>query len=615
MGSEPLLALRSTVRTMEVEEGAFISDGRSEILFSRPGLFPVILKLCASLNGELTLGAITEGVPARVRPLLDELIGALDARGMLQRLAAPAVNFRDLMADPHRGVLLFLRDREPHFASEFEGWRNLSLAIVGAGHTLKAAARNFARLGIERICLHIVSGREVSEAEVTQGVNDHYETMGRGELKVVDREGFAAAISPDGLLVYASDNLRADMDFPPPSHVSGARLALASGVMDGVGLVVPLRHESDVLALRSRLRGANARPHSITSRALIGSVTALQALSLTAISSRRSGDGPALPLLKIDAGGHVTQHQLCDLSNQSPEAIARLAISAKESRGGADARGAEGGEIFDTLFDPVIGPFEWIPVDPDDELPLAHQAIDLRVPREDRVLPERVTGWGRELKDARGDALARAAARYAEQVESGRSGADPRPITAATDYADWKQKACAYAFTASLPFQAGLQVRAVDPQRAVDLEIPWYLRLINIYGQCDASAWIGQSSQCPGVLAYAQAGSLEASGAGLTHEEALHAALGDLCNGVVAGARLPDTPATCALDLARQFPLLASPTVLQLSELPPVLTVDAAEVGTDELFTGDPVLALAGLWVGRVSLDAAVGARSLGYAR
>lgn len=615
MVTEDYLALKSSVHVMDLGDGAFIGDGRAEILFPGAGLFPVVARLCSALNGERALGTIVDSTPARVRPLLDELVRALERHNMLQRLAPPAMSFADLMAAPYRDVLLFLRDREPHFAAAFDRWRRTPLALAGTGYTLKAAARSLACLGIERICMHIVSAHDVSEKEITLGIADHFESVGRGELRVVDRKGFEATLAEGDLLVHASDHLRLDADILTPARLSAAGLALAAGVVDGFGLVVPLRDYSDIAAIRGRVRRARSEPHSIASRSLIGGVAALRALSLSAISSRRIGDGPTLPLLKVDPGGNVTEHSLCSIADEATAAISAFAGAAVARRAALAERAPEADDPFDPLFDPVVGPFAWVASDPEDQIPLSHRSIDLSMPGRDGPVAARVTGWGREPKDARADALRRAAVRYAETVERRATLDGTGPIAASPDYAMWRQQALAYAFIASPQFRAGLRAWAIDPESAADLEVPWYARMARIYGRAEIQVWTGQSSECPGVLAYARSGPRETWSAALTHEEALHLALGDLCSNIVRDTPLLDMSATGSLDLGRRLSALSSRGLASLEDIPPAPTVDPTRAGIDRLFAGDAILALAGLWVGRVSLDEAATVDLSGHLR
>ncbi|CAN5365451.1 hypothetical protein BH10PSE14_BH10PSE14_04000 [soil metagenome] len=603
MVTEEYPTLKSNVHVMDLGDGAFIGDGRAEILFPGAGLFPVIAKLCSALNGERSLDAIVGTTPARVRPLLDELIGALQRHDMLQRLAPPVVGMADLMASPYRDVLLFLRDREPHFAAAFDRWRRTPLALSGTGYTLKAAARGLACMGIERISLHVVSACEVTENEITLGITDHFESVGRGELQVVDRKGLGTACAEGGLLVHASDHLRLDADFPTPAELSAAGLVLAAGVIDGMGLVVPLRDNADIAAFRGRVRRAQSEPHSMASRSLIGGVAALRALTLSAISSRRIAAGPTLPLLKIGPGGHVTEHDLCSMASQPSATISAFAGRAVARRAALAERAPEADDPFDPLFDPVVGPFAWVTSDPEDQIPLAYRSIDLNIPGRDGPEAARVTGWGRGPTEARADALRRAAVLYAETVERRTALDGHRAIAASPDYAMWRREAFALAAVAAPPFQAGLRAWAIDPESAVDLEVSWYARMARFYGKTEVRAWIGQSSESPGVLAYARAGARETWGAALTYDEALHAALGDLCSSVVRDTPPLGISATSGLDPARRLPALSSQSMVPLADLPPALTVDPTQTGFDRLFSGDVTLALAGLWVGSVSLD------------
>lgn len=595
------LALKSSVHVMNLGDSTFIGDGRAEIVLPGAALFPVIDKLCAALNGARSREAIAEGLPTQVRPLFDNLVGALDRHGMLQRLAPSAVDPAYPAGHPYRDVLLFLRDREFDFAAQFERWRQTRLALVGSGYVLKAAARAFACLGIERICLHVEAG-DVTPDEVVSGVADHFESVGRGEIEVVDRARFEREVRGSDMLIHAGDRLRPERGLAGTGDVAAVRLALIAGVVDGVGLVVPLRGDADIDALRSRLRGRRAPPPSIASSALIGSVAAFRALSLSSVSARRLGDGPALPLLKVGSGGHVTEHLLCRTSACSPATISALAETAVARRAALAERIPEAEDRFEPLFDSVVGPFSWVAPGTQDQIPLAHESIELTVPDGAADVVERVTGRGRDRKDARADALRRAAVRYAEIVEDRQPGDVRAPIVAAADYAVWRQNALAYALVASPGFERGLQAWAVDPESAADLEVPWYARMAATYGRTPVKTWIGQSTACPGVLAYAQAGAAETWGAAATHQEALSNALGDLCSEVVRGEPWA-SPSATLLELARQLSERAAGDPMALSELPPVPALESTGGGSDELFAGDAILALAGLWAGRVSLE------------
>lgn len=603
MVTEEYPVLKSSVFVMDLGDGAFIGDGRAEILFPGAGMFPVIAKLCSALNGERTLDAIVGTTPARVRPLLEQLVGTLQHHDMLQRLAKPVADLADLFASPYRDVLLFLRDREPHFAEAFNRWQHTPLALSGTGYTLKAAARGLACLGVERIYLHVASACDVSENEIALGIADHFESVGRGELQIVDRKGLGAAFAEGAISVHVSDHLRLDSDFPTPGEVRSARLALAAGVMDGVGLVVPLRDNADIAAFRARIRPTRSEPHSMAARSLVGGVAALRALTLSAISSRRIEDSPTLPLLKIDPGGHVTEHSLCSIASQPSSTISAFAGSAVARHAALVGRASEVDDLFDPLFDPVVGPFAWVAPAPEDQIPLAYRSIDLRIPGRDGPGTARVTGWGRAPKEARINALQRAAVLYAETLER-RTAADGRwAIAASADYAMWRREALALALIAAPPFQAGLRGWAIDPESSADLEISWYARMARIYGKTEVRVWIGRSLDSPGAIAYAQAGTREAWAAALTHDEALHAALGELCSSIVRDEPPVDGSATSGLDLPRRLPSLSSQRMVPLADLPPTLTLDPTQIGFDRLFSDDIILALAGLWVGRVALD------------
>ena len=435
-GAEPIIRLKNYVFFKETDAGVWFDAGSRSFLLKGEKIYPVIERLLTSIDsGSASRSALINSVPDRLRPLVEQLVGALDAHGMLIETTSaegvptpghtPAAEWRKFLQDQLDGP-------GAHVAEAALG--SASVLVTGHGFALKAAARTIAHAGCRAITLIVdretasVSGDEIvrSLEPGSIAVSVHHRPPREEDVRSAD------------LIVVAAD---ADGD-----DVSGltatrwarqhGKICIATCVRHGRGWVGPpavsdhagLEDLVDWLRLSPPLE-ADASPASLS---ITGGLAAHIALCQFAGLDERARRGRSVmvsPWLDVETRP-VTP---------SPRLHRDQPVQAGDTHGLAGLPDGRTLSPFETArsalapwFDGLIGAFNIDAVKDIPQIPLYHDALAVRRPDLSGD-PLTVIAWGFNAEEAGLRLLRSAIQTFA--------GVGDRPYAAEFEETAWRRAA------------------------------------------------------------------------------------------------------------------------------------------------------------------------------
>ena len=464
--------LKSYVFFGRVDDGTWFEAGAKSFVLKNPRFYPVAEKFVALLDAGHAVDVILARAPDAVRPLFATLLTSLLANDMLQPLDAGHAWPRPHAPRVADELLTMLEDRLGGAAltAAVTAWAGARLALIGGGHSFKAAAGALAAAGCREITLVIDDGAGLASDEIV----DHVAAQADG------RTALRLAVAPPpladrDLVLHVSDIGDASFARTLALTLAPGASGVVAGVFGGHAVVAPAtrgRPEVGDLLHWLPAADADAASHSPTSLAILGCVAAQAGLDafFGFDAERRAGrvtvvapdlavaDHPIVPAptgaVPITPIVYAPRHQMPDERALETFEIVKLAL--------------------DPWFDPLFGPFR---VDDDAairQMPLLQYPIHVRRPG-DAAGDAIVIGWGLDLGEAGLRAVDAAVAALAAPLVP-----DGAQFALGLDADQWQRRAGTAAVVASAAFTAG-QRAAWLPLDAFDGPVRVLRRLLRYH--------------------------------------------------------------------------------------------------------------------------------------
>jgi hypothetical protein len=560
--TEMLPVLKGHVFFAEVEAGIYFNGGSERtFVLQGKGLYPLVSKLIAAMNGKVGAGQLAASLPPHIQPLLWKLLGELSSRNLLIDARGADALLPQSYRDAFGETIGYFRDNVPDFAPAFLRWRETPVLAAGSGHVLKSLVRALARLGIRNLWVlddgSAPAGPDL--AEIQAALAEHGELDVEFRFTMLDGADDLGLCPPNARIVYGSDVV----DASGTESIIRRLLAkehcrfIAGGVLDGEGFVGPESFEgmSSLLDLADRMRPRAAHlPHSLMSRSVIGNLLALETMR-SEIGLPRGGKkgarallrnwalhispGPEImlrPVFPVPSGevGHAEPETL-NIPSELPSDREPTEFELLSSRLAA-------------LFDTHTGLFSSEPGRDVCQLPLAHEAIEIIWPRSFDREPQTVTAWGLNAGDAAKRATLEAISLYAAGVEDSLHLSRPGMLITAGDEGEWRALALVGAVTGeaglaaeilvyplsadSIRLRAGKAANDAEGVRKLSevRDAKTLLRLVQLYDPVPPEMLLGRFGASGPFLCAAKAGGLSAGGRGSSAGTAIIECLGSLCS-------------------------------------------------------------------------------------
>jgi hypothetical protein len=446
--------LKSYVYFGETEDGVWFEAGDKSFLLKDRKLYPLVERFVSMIDSGIPVAHIIQKAPAPLQAFFPKLLDSLLAHGMVLPVDDDYPYAQPLTE--HTGeeeLYKVLEDRLQGAAlsQALARWQGASVALVGNGYTLKAAACALAASACKSLLVQWEDNPAllVDAAEVEQAIKD----FAHPRCAVEFRTGAIApgALEQADLLLYVSDDGEASSADAidailrrsgRPGAIGtcfGGRACVLPPVEDGrVGL-------AELLHWLPKADPSDAS-HSPTSLSITGCVAAQAALyqffgfdqdKRRGMVSVVTPDLEVLPHSLVPTGGtsaqlksfaHPPQYEMPEARALETFEMLKLALAP----------------WFDTLLGAfAVGSDEGI-----QQMPLLQYPVEVRRPgnREGDGL---VVGWGLDLGQAGIRALCEAVSMLGEPlVPSG------TVVTARADADGWRKQAVAEALAASPAFAA-----------------------------------------------------------------------------------------------------------------------------------------------------------------
>ena len=508
VASPALVRLKAHVFFKPVEGGVHLDAGAQAFVLNGAGLYPLVERVVARMDAGTTLEALRRDVPERLRPVVRQLLEALDAHGMLLEESAEVGALLAEDGPPaRREFVRYLQDRADAatWPARYTAWRTSRVVLAGEGFALEAAANALADAGAGVLRVRCASARVTADdLRERLAAAPHGPRLELREIASLDDLDLDDAFGDDAvaLALFASDaadSTQAAAAFARHAQARGVP-AVVAGLFNGHAFAVPAASADAATraALPELLQWAPSTrtlAQSPASFAVLGAAAAQDALDdhfgialperarlarsvspwlelrqhpLVGAGLAPRGDGLA-PLAPLPAGAHALRLEMPEGRDLLPFERAKLALAP----------------WFDALTGPLvaIGGGEARPdAQVDDigalaQLPLYHDAIAVRAPAAFAAPARRVVGWGLDAQQAGLRALALALAALADAT---READTSSPYAAAFDEARWQALARAHAVAAAPDFAARCHAAWLDAG-AVDDETIHLLRQIRAH--------------------------------------------------------------------------------------------------------------------------------------
>jgi hypothetical protein len=634
-----LPVLKGHVFFAEVEAGVYFNGGSERtFVLQGKGLYPLISKLVAAMNGKVSARQLAGSLPPHIQPLLWKLLGELSSRNLLIDAQGADDLLPQWLGDIFGETISYFRDNVPGYAPAFLRWRETPILAAGSGYVLKSMIRSLVRLGIRNLWVLDDGSAPAGPglAEILAALAEHEEVDPEFRFTTLGGVGDLGQSPPNARIVYGSDLV----DAAGPKSIIPLLLAkegcrfIAGGVLDGEGFVGPESFDgmSSLLDLADRMRPrSGSLPHSLMSRSVIGNLLALETMR-SEIGLPRGGKKGARALLRnwalhISPGPEIMLRPVFpvptgEIGHAEPET---LTIPSELPSDREPTEFELLSSRLAALFDTHTGLFSSEPGRDVCQLPLAHEAIEIIWPRSFGREPETVTAWGLNAGDAAKRATLEAISLYAVGVEDNLQLSRPGILITAGDEDEWR----ALALVGAVAGEAGLageilvyplsadSIRLRAGKAANDAEglrklsevrdAKTLLRLVQLYDPDPPEMLLGRFGGSGPFLCAAKAGGLAAAGGGASAGAAIIECLGSLCSRLQLSApgESEEFPAWTRRPLGNDdFSWDDSEGSGDSAALQTWIEQRGYKV-RERPFRADAVLAAYGLGIGSISLEAA----------
>ena len=603
-----LPTLKGHVFFLEGAAGVYFNGGSERsFMFGGKGLYPLVSRLIAAMDGRHSVAMIACALPPQLQPLFRTLLNELDQRSLLIDNRAAVADLPQAWHDLFPDTIAYFRDNVPDFAAAFSHWRRCSVTAVGSGYVMKALIRSLARSGVGSLTVMFEADEKPGREELLAAPNEHRERDPDFNMTVIDNIDAIDSRSDATRIVYAGDVLT-------PSDSGSALAALLSrdppgllvgGVIEGVGIV-------------------GAPPHSLTSRSVIGNLLALETMRLENKIARSGAHNHRSALrnwaLSVSPGPEIL---LCPVfAVASPDRQATSGTVFASAVNVPTDREATALEQLDAklvaLFDPRTGLFSREVGGDIIQIPLALERIEVFWPRSYRRASHTVLGWGLNSSDAGMRAVLAAVACYASGVEAHVGVASAGVMTAAASENAWRERALLAAVAADTALFADILVErissdrvstmlsenpATDPGTAALLRDARTLYRLAQVAERSVEITMGRLGTVGSFLCAARAEDHSVVGHGMSAVDAFMAALGALAGIRQIGDAVAEAP--CSLDW---IDAASSTTTIDLFKTTDITVVEAwlndrGYAVSERRFDADPIFETHGLSVGSIKLE------------
>ncbi|MDT8999853.1 hypothetical protein RQP53_11290 [Paucibacter sp. APW11] len=599
------LRLKNHVFFRPTPKGVLFDAGKQSFVLQGKGVYSFVERVIALMDAGHSLEQIERNLPVKLFALYQQLMQALLSHGMLIDDSADAL-LLEAAGEPDalREFIKYLQDKLPPslYRPALQRWRESSVLLVGDGYALKAAAKALANSGVGQLQVMVseekgrVSAAEIRASLAASGV--------RGQRHSV-RHGLPAAadLQAQALLLLASDADDGEAQALYCDALAGTAgtPCLIGARLAGQAFVLPLAEpgQPGLQDLLQWLPPNAAEAHSPASLALMGSVAAQHALRYV---FNIELDGLRRQAHRINPYLELSQHPILaapllqrrePLARDAQHFISQLQAPADRPLSRYEALRVD----LAPWFDAVTGVLRAPSGRPVGQLPLYHDAIELRFPRLAQRPSELLLGWGLNAEQAGMRALAGALTR---QAQIGQSASVAARTCCAFDEQDWQRQALALALVQSADFVEQRHCAWLDCASSGDGTLQLLQRLLKFLRPEPARFLLHWHPGAAACLAECFLGDeLIASAVACTPLLAMQEAMGRACSDAQLKEWAPPRPAANALP----------PAMPAQWQTPPARLDARIDGGPAASFTLRSDLALpAGVFCGHATLD--IGSRA-----
>ena len=474
------LSLKTYIYYNLSEDGVFFQGREGSFILKGASLYPLISRFVGLMDAGHTCQAILDQLPDKLQPVFEQFLSQLEQNDMLvdKQLFADIKEEYSGYANIDQ-LLDYLQDRLGDFRARFEQWRDTNLYVVGEGYALKAAIDALAGSGLRRltVLLHDHSTQTPSEPEYRAILDQAAARLPGFEYELsVSGEPAAGRLQQADYVLFAYHQLSGE-----PIDADIAAPFLVTGVLDGAGLISPLARSgaSDYFDIRERLRSApdDAEVFSPVAMSMLGS---LAAFHLLRFYFDIDTDLLRNYVTRVSPHLDVSRHPL--LPRQLFAGDGRLGTARFEQ----ELEVPQDRELDDyeqllielaPLFDKTFGPFDRERTKTLRQVPLFHDALDVRFAHSSGRAPETIVAWGFDVADAGSRVLKQGLSRLATADNPELD----RCVVTEFDREQWLARATAVALAASTGFGANSDSALVSATDIDDRDIQMLYRILQLY--------------------------------------------------------------------------------------------------------------------------------------
>jgi hypothetical protein len=479
--------LKNYVALARTSNGVYIEAGQRSFVIAGGDVYPLVSRLLAALDGKNDWAKLSAALPARARPLLDQIIDELQRHQMVHLLDAEATTqLPAKLEEKYENTIAFIQNLSPHYAMIFMAWRESHMTVVGAGDSFTALVHGLVKSGVRRLRLALEAGQGYDRTRAQcEAVLERERAAGlEFECKWIEPVDFLAGPSQGSArLLYVNDAL--SLDHPSP-HLQAllkdcSTRKLFGGIVQDNALLGPEIPAGELAALdiwRRIPSPSPALPYSAAICSVLGSLMAFQTLKATVheqLPDQNARDWSRHHLLRLSAGGEITAHPLkAPLTDHARSAaLAGQPNGSRDAMEVAERRKLE--QLLEPAFDPLTGFLSWTD-EIEADFPLVHRALRISTSNE----PLTIVQWGLTPQDVGLRTLCRAAEVAAAIQER---PATPRtvPITALPERTVWRQLALAHAIVRSPLFCDSVRSYRIALSSIADPVMQMLCRIARLY--------------------------------------------------------------------------------------------------------------------------------------
>lgn len=596
--------LKNYVFFREVEDGVLFEAGKKTFVLRGKGIYPVVARVIRLLDKGATFADIGEQVPEKLTPFVQRLLAELASHEMLLNASAELDLANRYEGQAHLVEFIhFLQDQlGDAYAAAFERWQSAEIVVLGNGYALKSALSGVLNSGVGALTLWLAGQGhpQPAQAELETLIAERQQHDNRFRYKRLTRESLINEIqtTPGRLTLVCADDWQGLLRELGEDLVTLLRdtpymVASATGAF---GFISPLNEAgytsfADLREWRPAQSAADDVQLSPAGFSLVGALAAFNFLKHAfAIDSVFLRNHCALvsPYLDVD------YHPLLPVTTLARSATL-LPVEYHVPFEIPEGRPVSHYETvlvkLAPLFDRQLGAFSDAPAKTLRQLPLYHDAIEVRFPRAVGVAPQRVYSWGTSAEDAGTRALARALALYTRVHNQHGSALAEGAVVAAFDRQSWLRKAAALAVINAADFPATANRAYVNAENVSHTDIQMLVRVLRLYhnGFLNVELFWREGISAFAARLQAESGQ-QGLGYGATPAEAVLECLGEMCSQY----QFPEFTQGTDIEAVKYFPSAelplcssvwrdyAEPMLPAVVEqlLPPIFHTDAYWVGS-----------------------------------